>query len=491
MENDYNRDNFEEFLQDQLRNQKMFPNDEVWRKINNQLHGEKRWPALTFAALLLIGFTVSICWYFSAKQNIFSIKPQLQLVQSSKSIEQPAQLANNNIDISQQFSQKNQAFDFNPQTKENINIQPEETVLTKTVVAISENEGGDEDFAKQLSQNENSKISVEQKYFIESAKANETLALLENTSKNEASNIINEVSVAENYNKQVSSEQETPGTITNKTEKEITEKSSSIKLSIKNEEKALSLIEKFKASRKSEKFGILFYMAPSISYRKLSEDNSIMKNVTNGPASLNQVTDVNDVVRHKSSAGIEAGLSVLYDIAKTVKLKGGLQFNVRQYTIDAYRSNTEISSIALNEGNWIDTINTLVYYRNYNGNSSTVLRNRYYQISIPIGLQWQVAGNKKFQFNIGAGIQPTLLLNRNAYLLTTNFKNYTEKGEMVRKWNLNTNFEAFVTMNTGSVTWQLGPQIRYQPNSTYIKQYPIKEHLIDYGIKFGVSTMLK
>ena len=235
MENDYNRDNFEEFLQAQLRNQKMFPNDEVWRKINNQLHGEKRWPALTFAALLLIGFTVSICWYFSAKQNIFSIKPQLQLVQSSKSIELPAQLANNNIGISQQFSQKNEPFDFNPQTKENINIQPEETVVTKTVVAISENEEGDEDFAKQLSQNENSKISVEQKHSIESAKAKATLVLLEKTSKNEVANIINELSVVENDNKQVSLEQETLSTITNKTEKEITEKSSSIKPSIKND----------------------------------------------------------------------------------------------------------------------------------------------------------------------------------------------------------------------------------------------------------------
>ena len=118
----------------------------------------------------VIGFTVSICWYFSAKQNIFSIKPQLQLVQSSKSIEQPAQLANNNnIDISQQFSQKNQAFDINPQTKENINIQPEETVVTKTVVDINENETGNEDQAKQLSLIENSKISVEQKYLSESA----------------------------------------------------------------------------------------------------------------------------------------------------------------------------------------------------------------------------------------------------------------------------------------------------------------------------------
>ena len=71
MENNFNEDNFEEFLQNQLQNHKMFPKDSVWREISIKLHGEKRWPALTFASFLLISVTTFICLHFSSAVLIF------------------------------------------------------------------------------------------------------------------------------------------------------------------------------------------------------------------------------------------------------------------------------------------------------------------------------------------------------------------------------------------------------------------------------------
>ena len=76
-------------------------------------------------------------------------------------------------------------------------------------------------------------------------------------------------------------------------------------------------------------------------------------------------------------------------------------------------------------------------------------------------------------------------------MISTNFKNYTENEDMVRQWNINSNIEAFASFVVGDFKWQVGPQIRYQPYSTFIKQYSIKEHLIDYGIKLGVSTNIR
>jgi hypothetical protein len=78
-------------------------------------------------------------------------------------------------------------------------------------------------------------------------------------------------------------------------------------------------------------------------------------------------------------------------------------------------------------------------------------------------------------------------MNHNAYLLSTNFKNYSENPEMVRSFNINSNIEAFLSFKAGYFKWQIGPQLRYQPYSTFIPQYPIKEHLMDYGIKIGLS----
>lgn len=480
MENNYERDHFEEFLKDQLRNQRMFPKDEVWRQINSKLHGDKKWPALTIATCLLITCTIFICFHFSKGDNIFSLKPNLVSLQPAIVSQKPVNgLSGNNLGLSQQIN----PFQIQENVKSNTSDIPNDK---NVIVEASEMDMGQHVISPDENVNQHQQITSEKRKITEVNK-NDFLNSPNNvTIQNPAIDIASGDEMQNDYIK-VPSKPETIISLSNK----VPENTASAKVPIRNEDKMVSLIESFKSTRKPGKYSFLFYVAPSISYRKLVEDYSVIKNASNGPASLNQVTDVNDVVRHKPSSGMEAGLSVLYDVTKLIRVKGGLQFNVRQYTIDAYRSNTEIGSIALNEGTRIDTINTLVYYRNYNGNASTELRNRYYQISIPIGLEWQVVGNQKFQFNLGASIQPTLLLNRNAYLLTTNFKNYTEKDEMVRKWNLNSNIEAFVTMNTRGFKWQLGPQIRYQPNSTFIKQYPIKEHLIDYGIKLGVSTRLK
>ncbi|HEX8460910.1 MAG TPA: hypothetical protein VF623_05755, partial [Segetibacter sp.] len=66
MEDKFDPDNFEEFLQQQVRNQRMYPNDAVWRDINKKLHGEKRWPALTIAAFFLLSATIFICVHFTS-----------------------------------------------------------------------------------------------------------------------------------------------------------------------------------------------------------------------------------------------------------------------------------------------------------------------------------------------------------------------------------------------------------------------------------------
>ena len=75
MEDNFNQNDFEEFLQDQVRNHRMYPSDAVWREIDKKLHGEKRWPALTIVASLLLAVTVLVCVYFTPKPNIFTIQP--------------------------------------------------------------------------------------------------------------------------------------------------------------------------------------------------------------------------------------------------------------------------------------------------------------------------------------------------------------------------------------------------------------------------------
>jgi len=42
---------FESYLEKQANRHKMYPPDFIWRNIQEQLHGYKKWPALTVIAL--------------------------------------------------------------------------------------------------------------------------------------------------------------------------------------------------------------------------------------------------------------------------------------------------------------------------------------------------------------------------------------------------------------------------------------------------------
>jgi hypothetical protein len=58
---------------------------------------------------------------------------------------------------------------------------------------------------------------------------------------------------------------------------------------------------------------------------------------------------------------------------------------------------------------------------------------------------------------------------------------------LVRHWNLNTSLETYVGYSTGHINWQVGPQVRYQLLSSYLKKYPVKENLFDFGLRVGMS----
>jgi hypothetical protein len=106
---------------------------------------------------------------------------------------------------------------------------------------------------------------------------------------------------------------------------------------------------------------------------------------------------------------------------------------------------------------------------------------------MPVGAEVDLIGDDKVQFGVGGTIQPTYVLGDRAYLLSTDYKNYAEVPWLIRRWNINTAFETFVSYSTGRMKWQVGPQVRYQLLSSFVDEYPVKENLFDFGLKVGVS----
>lgn len=233
--------------------------------------------------------------------------------------------------------------------------------------------------------------------------------------------------------------------------------------------------------------------APTMNYRKLGGTNgSIPSDIKNVPIAGNVASDPNKLVNHKPALGFELGSHFLYAVNKSLQIRAGAQFNYSRYAIQAYGSySSDLATIALNSANSTDSITNYTRIRNFGGDVSENLQNQYFQLSMPVGLELRLLGSGKIQIGAAGTIQPTYLINRQTYLITTDYKNYTKEPSLVRRWNVNTGAEIFLAYKSGDLKWQVGPQFRYQLFSSYVREYPIREYLMEYGIKIAVTKTIR
>ncbi len=211
-----------------------------------------------------------------------------------------------------------------------------------------------------------------------------------------------------------------------------------------------------------------FYVTPTISYRNLSGHASNASYQysqyfmsTNAPFA----TDVRDAVNHQPGLGLEIGTSLFYPITKRLTFKAGIQANYNHYLIKAFSSIPEIATYGMN---------------NFSG------------ATIPIGFDYRVLGNKKVNLSIASTMQPSYVFANYSYLISTNLKNYAKAPSLNRNLNVNGAVEASINITTSrSLTWSIAPQYRYQMFSSFKNKYPIRENLMDFGIKFGVIKSIK
>lgn len=238
----------------------------------------------------------------------------------------------------------------------------------------------------------------------------------------------------------------------------------------------------------SRKLSWQLFVTPTISYRTLSENMEYLSaarynNVVNGGSTVIYPSDVNTMVNHRPDLGFQLGIRSAYPVSKWFSLTGGFQFSVSKYDIKAYQHPTEMATIALRDR----SVAAVSRYRNTNGYKESWLRNFYFSASLPIGAELKLSDGTKNYFGIAGTLQPTYVLDNRAYLISSDYKNYAEIPSLTRHWNMNTSFEIFSAHQTGKVKWRIGPQVRYQLMSSFSNNYPIKEHLFDFGLKLGVQ----
>jgi hypothetical protein len=242
------------------------------------------------------------------------------------------------------------------------------------------------------------------------------------------------------------------------------------------------------SSKSNAGYAYQFYATPSVGYRNTFRNTDPLLALSNG-AQLPVNDDEHAISTfHSSSWNLEAGGALLMSVSKFMRIKAGMQFNFSQY---GSNTNSNPDAETLITGTKSVNSNTALF--NATNNESTNqkmsdINNRSYQISLPIGTEFELTGNEDFQWFAGATIQPSYLFGGNKIMFNNDMNNIAEDPSMVRKWNINTSIETYLSykLKNGAVI-NAGPQLRYQLLSTYDKSYIYSEKLYNFGIKLGVT----
>nr|WP_294902766.1 outer membrane beta-barrel protein [uncultured Lacibacter sp.] len=227
-----------------------------------------------------------------------------------------------------------------------------------------------------------------------------------------------------------------------------------------------------------------FYITSSASYRVLYSDNKI--NFGN----LNQ-QNPDQVARHTPSLGFEFGGALLLPLSKNIHFRTGLQINYTRYNVEVFRAAPQLATVVLNNNTGVIQRVTSLNTQNSAFAKSDEVANETYQLSIPVGFEFKLAGKRNLQWHLATNVQPTYLLSASGYLLTNNFEKYIKAPDLLSNLNLNSSLETFLRWNMKDIQLQAGPQLRYQLFSNSQDGYPIKEHLVDYGFRIGIIKTLR
>ncbi len=502
MEQKFYTDNFEYYLKQKSDEFSMIPRKRVWHSIYNNLHPSRKWPSA--AASLLLFSTLVFIGYLNtnnhSQKSLLASKSinrtqsqdfnQLALNKTTTIIDKhvdASTTANNNfsnlttigINTNAQYTNSSitnlQTLNSKQKTASSVNKQSNKFELNNATLSIAKSN------QKIVTNNLNQAPSV--------------------TAINENTIAINNNTISNNSN-EISQPFESTINITSITEEKAAKEITAITTVAKENKNAFEISDAdrkwmdnyaFENQARKNKWkaqtGWEIYVTPGVGYRTLSEKTN--KPIANSlSTSAYNNTNINSGLNHTPSVALEAGVSMLHRFAKNVRWKVGAQLNYSSYNIPAFDlGHPVLATLQMSESN-----SGYPYLRSALTNTSStivgkpvVLTNSLLQISLPIGVDIRLAGKDKIQWFAGATVQGSYNLNAKANIISSDRNYYINDASMVRKFNLNTSFETFVTYKTNSgVILKAGPQFRYQPLSTYIHQLNITEKNYNIGLKLGV-----
>jgi hypothetical protein len=473
MENNLNNRDFEQFVKQNADQYRMFPSEKVWKNIHHTLHNRRRWYGLGLFILLLTSGIVTWVMLSPSAGNTESLAYNPATETPGTVNQQKNKTAPILIKAEKTTDKKTNYLTTTESLQEIIiNAFPE---IDKNSINESEVNTFTSVMQKNDEKTTNASPVMQDELSLKKLATHKKTELPFKTENKDIfiQPIINTPVLTDSRPEEIISADK-------KTEPV------NVEASLNN---TVTNVSTAKKSRSGKKMSWEVYITPTVSYRKLEENKDFINTAqaNNNLINYTSFADINSLVTHRPDMGLQLGFNAGYPITKSLKITGGLQFNVSKYDIKASFSTGDIATIALNSGGGSNSVSTISNYRNTSSASKADwLRNFYFSASVPVGLELKLSGNNKKEFGISGTIQPTYVLSDRAYLLSTDYKNYVEVPSLIRRWNMNTSLGFYAGFTTGKLDWRIGPQARYQLKSSFKSIYPVKEHLFDFGLKAGI-----
>ena len=398
----------EEFLKEEMEQSKMTPSSGVWANINKEIQPKYRWSYQMLTLLMLFVPYSLMMYYLPYKTNHYLA-----------GISQTTNVSTDN--------NQNTSFKLSKTSSHKTNSLNHSSINKTEIVALSDN----------INENADNNISA--------------INLKNDYTENKAFSV-------DLHTVPLSKELLKVSTVKN------------VSLSIKSiripkQHTTNNIIAKNDIQNKnSSKLSLELYVTPSTSYRTITDDKTRLeyyRNIYRNSAFTDNIAakNVNTVVNQKSSTGIEVGMATGYAITSRLKLKTGLQFNISQFTTEAYKS-TGMANFAFVKNNKLDSVSDNAQYSTA-GTDKVTLTNSIYQLSMPIGIQWNLVKKNNFSIGLGTSLQPSYLIKDNSYVLSTDYKYFSKGNKFSRQWNLNSSVDVSFNFTNKMFTWYLAPQFRY------------------------------
>jgi hypothetical protein len=251
-----------------------------------------------------------------------------------------------------------------------------------------------------------------------------------------------------------------------------------------------STVNKKPSGKKNKSVEWTFYVTPlisSVSFDKKTIHPSISSQSASSIVVLQNQSQSSFPLIHNARLGFETGAQMTYKFSEKFGIITGANVNYSSYNNISNFIHPTYANLYLTDKSGTYQRNYLTHYGNGQSPSQIPLTNYNLEISVPIGLQYEVWKNGKIQIDVSSAIEPSTVLKGDAFIISSDGRYYINDPSLIRKFNVGASFGSYITFSVKKIKWHIGPDFRYQLLSTYKNIYPSKEHFIDYGIRIGIS----